>query len=263
MKPPIETVSIIDAGAMGCVYASILYDINPGCVSFVGGGTRLGRLRQHTVMVNGKAYPIPVLGPSDDAPPADLVIVAVKHHHLDAAIRDMVRRVGDNTTILSVMNGIESEERLAAHEVPPDMIRTLWWKFMINVGINQVSAALEAPYGGFQQQGEARNLMESAMREVVALARASGVHLSDADIDDPSHPEPFGQDLDAPGRGRGQKNRGGDVRRQGDRDRGALRRADTREPVPIRGDQDHRSGWSLNRNVTPTGFLYIDRVGLK
>lgn len=184
MKPPIETVSIIGAGAMGCVYASILYDMNPGCVSFVAGGTRLERLRQHTVVVNGKAYPIPILGPSDDAPPADLVIVAVKHHHLDAAIRDMVRRVGDNTTILSAMNGIESEERLAAHEVPPDMIRTLWWKFMINVGINQVSAALEAPYGGFQQQGEARNLMESAMREVVALARASGVHLSDADIDD-------------------------------------------------------------------------------
>jgi 2-dehydropantoate 2-reductase len=64
------------------------------------------------------------------------------------------------------------------------MIRILWWKFMINVGINQASAALKAPYGEFQQQGAARDLMESAMREVVALARASGVHLSDADIDD-------------------------------------------------------------------------------
>lgn len=114
MKRSIETVSIIGAGAMGCAYASILYDMDPGRVSFVAGGTRLERLRQHPPVVNGKAYPILVLGPGDDAPPADLVIVAVKHHHLDAAIRDMVRRVGDNTTILSVMNGIESEERLAA-----------------------------------------------------------------------------------------------------------------------------------------------------
>ena len=184
MKSPIETVSIIGAGGMGCVYASILYDMDPGCVSFVAGGKRLERLRQHTAVVNGKAYPIPVLGPSDDAPPADLVIVAVKHHHLDAAIRDMVRRVGDNTTILSVMNGIESEERLAAHEVPPDMIRTLWWKFMINVGINQVSAALSAPYSVFQAPGEARSLMESAMREVVDLAGRVGVRLPEKDIED-------------------------------------------------------------------------------
>lgn len=62
----------------------------------------------------------------------------------------------------------------SAHVIPPDMIRTLWWKFMINVGINQVSAALSAPYSVFQAPGEARSLMESAMREVVALARASG-----------------------------------------------------------------------------------------
>jgi 2-dehydropantoate 2-reductase len=106
MKPSIETISIMGAGAMGCAYAGIFYDMDPGCVSFVAGGAPLEHLRQHTPVVNGRAYPIPVLGPGDDAPFADLVIVAVKHHHLDAAIRDMVRRVGDHTTILSVMNGI-------------------------------------------------------------------------------------------------------------------------------------------------------------
>lgn len=43
-----------------------------------------------------------------------------------------------------------------AYVIPPDMIRTLWWKFMINVGVNQASAALKAPYGEFQRQGAAR-----------------------------------------------------------------------------------------------------------
>jgi len=53
---------------------------------------------------------------------------------------------------------------------------------MINVGINQVSAALRAPYGVFQGPGEARELMESAMREVVLLASKLHISLTEADV---------------------------------------------------------------------------------
>jgi 2-dehydropantoate 2-reductase len=226
---------------MGAVYAGILYTMDENCVSFLAGGERFERLCREGVIVNGRHYPIPVLRPEDRAPPADLVIVAVKHHHLEAAIRDMEKRVGKQTTILSVMNGIESEERIGAvygmdkvlyavavgidavrvgnrisyasqgkilfgeatnpsltervrrlqalfhragitYETPPDMVRTLWWKFMINVGINQASVALRAPYSVFQNAQEARKLMESAMREVMALANKASVHLSETDL---------------------------------------------------------------------------------
>jgi 2-dehydropantoate 2-reductase len=68
------------------------------------------------------------------------------------------------------------------YETPPDMLRILWWKFMINVGINQASAVLRAPYGRFQTEREPRELMEAAMREVVRLAGQAGVDLSEADI---------------------------------------------------------------------------------
>jgi 2-dehydropantoate 2-reductase len=64
------------------------------------------------------------------------------------------------------------------------MIRALWWKFMINVGINQVSAVLRAPYRIFHQSQEARELTEAAMKEVIALARAANIQLSDKDIQD-------------------------------------------------------------------------------
>jgi 2-dehydropantoate 2-reductase len=199
------------------------------------------RLQREGVVVNGKPYHIPVLTPEDRAAPADLVIVAVKYQHLDDAIRDMKNRVGAETLIISVMNGIESEERIGAvhgmdkilycvsvgidalrdanrvlyttqgklfigeadnsaltqrvrriqvlfdragivYETPPDMMRILWWKFMINVGINQASAVLRAPYGVFQAAGEARELMDAAMREVVHLAGKAGVDLTEADI---------------------------------------------------------------------------------
>ncbi len=241
MKPSIETVSIIGAGALGAVYAAMLHDMDPRCVGFVAGGKRAERLRREGVVVNGRRYDIPVTGPDEHAAPADLVIMAVKYQHLDDAIRDMKNRVGAETLIISVMNGIESEDRIGAvygmdrilycvsvgidalrdanrviyttqgrlfigeaanpvltervrriqtlfnragivYETPPDMMRILWWKFMINVGINQASAVLRAPYAVFQTAGEARELMGAAMREVVRLAGKAGVDLSEADI---------------------------------------------------------------------------------
>ncbi|MFW5689508.1 MAG: ketopantoate reductase family protein [Spirochaetota bacterium] len=64
-----------------------------------------------------------------------------------------------------------------------DITRTLWWKFMINVGINQASAVLGAPYGLFQDSDAARDLMLSAMEEVLELSERAGTGLSRADLD--------------------------------------------------------------------------------
>ena len=69
-----------------------------------------------------------------------------------------------------------------SYVVPEDMVRSLWYKFMINVGINQCSAVLRAPYTLFQNSAEARRLMESVMREVVGLSVALGTGLAEDDI---------------------------------------------------------------------------------
>jgi 2-dehydropantoate 2-reductase len=241
MKPTIETITVVGAGAMGGAYASILFDWNPHCVSFLAAGDRFERLNREGLVVNGKSYAIPVLLPEDRSPFSDLVIVAVKHHQLPQAVQQMKSRIGAETTIMSVMNGIESEETIGAaygrekvlyavavgidalregnrirfttqgkiffgeaknpslterirrvqdlftragiaFETPPDMIRTLWWKFMINVGINQASAVLGASYRVFQNSRGAQELMDSSMREVIALAGKAGVNLTEEDI---------------------------------------------------------------------------------
>jgi 2-dehydropantoate 2-reductase len=243
MTTDIKKIAIIGAGALGAAYAGLLSDMDSRSVVFVAAGDRRERLLQQGLIVNGRRYDIPVLAPDDPSPPADLVIVAVKYHHLDDAIREMKMRVGTETIIMSVMNGIDSEERIGAiygmekvlytvavgidalrdgnrvvytnqgkiffgeaanpaltdqvrrvqvlfekaginYETPPDMLRILWWKFMINVGINQASAVLRAPYGVFQTSPEARELMESAMREVVALAGKLHISLSEQDMSD-------------------------------------------------------------------------------
>lgn len=67
-------------------------------------------------------------------------------------------------------------------EIPDDIHRELWFKWMINMGINQPSAILEAPYAAFQTEGPARDLMNEAMEETIAVARASGINLGAEDI---------------------------------------------------------------------------------
>jgi 2-dehydropantoate 2-reductase len=242
MKPSIEKIAIIGAGALGAAYGSLLYEMDPRCVCFIAGGARHDKLKSEGVVVNGKPYSIVVLSPGE-ATPADLLIVAVKHHHLDQAIAEMKNAIGPATTILSVMNGIDSEERIGAaygmdkvvyglalgidavregtrvhytnqgriffgeaknphmtdrvlrikalfdragiaYVIPPDMIRSLWFKYMVNVGANQVSAVLRANYGILRTSPEARELMESAMREVIVIAAVIGVDLQEKDIEE-------------------------------------------------------------------------------
>lgn len=68
------------------------------------------------------------------------------------------------------------------YETPPDMIRLLWWKFMVNVGVNQASAVMRAPYGMFHSNPDARAVMFALMREAIALAQCAGVNLTEADL---------------------------------------------------------------------------------
>lgn len=240
----IKRVVILGAGAIGAVYASKFFQAADFSTALLASGPRYDRLRREGLVVNGQTYHIPVRRVEDEsAPPADLVLVAVKFHHLPQAVRDLRNVIGEETTILSVMNGLDSEEALGAaygpdkvlyavavgidgqrqgnrvtytnagkivfgeadnrqisprvrrvqaafdragiaYETPPDMLRAMWWKFMVNVGMNQASAVLRAPYGVFQTMPEAQALMESLMREVVALAPAEGVHLVEQDIAD-------------------------------------------------------------------------------
>jgi 2-dehydropantoate 2-reductase len=239
----IKRVIILGAGAMGAYFASRFFQAPGFETALLARGDRHRRLQRDGLVVNGVHQAIPAVHP-DRAPwAADLVIVALKHHHLPGAVPDLERIVGAATTIISVMNGLDSEEILAAaygsekvlyatsvgidaqrqgnritytaagkhyfgqarndtisaqvrrvqaafdragitYVTPPDMIRILWWKFMINVGMNQASAVLGAPYGTFQTQPAAQAVMETLMREVIALAQVLGVDLGPQDVDD-------------------------------------------------------------------------------
>lgn len=240
---PIHNVVIFGAGAMGGYFTAQFMDVPEFSTAVLARGERYERLKRDGLIVNGRHYAVPVIHPDEDAEPADLIIVALKNHHLPEAVPDLSCVVSEHTTIISVMNGLDSEEIIGAiygmdkllyavsvgidaqrdgncisytkpgkhyvgharnasidervrrvqmaferagivYETPADMLRILWWKFMVNVGMNQASAVMRAPYGVFQTSPEAQALMEALMREVIVLATCVGVNLKEADIAD-------------------------------------------------------------------------------
>lgn len=64
-----------------------------------------------------------------------------------------------------------------------DIIRRVWSKFMLNVGVNQAIMIYEGTYGTVQKPGEARDLMQNAMKEVIALAQKEKVNIRQEDFD--------------------------------------------------------------------------------
>jgi 2-dehydropantoate 2-reductase len=239
----IKRIAILGAGAIGSSFASMFSDA-PGFVPLlIAKGDRLEKLNKNGIMVNKKSYTIPAIHPDKGDTPVDLIIVALKHHHLADAIHGLEKLMDNSTTIISVMNGLESEVYLSdiygsdrvlyavsvaldavrkdnqttytqkgklflgqpdntrlsqrvlrvqaafdraeiVYETPMDMIRIMWWKFMVNVGMNPSSALMGASYGIFQTSPDARGLMEALMVEVITIAEKMDINLTCQDIKD-------------------------------------------------------------------------------
>ena len=61
--------------------------------------------------------------------------------------------------------------------ISADVMGELWSKLMVNCAYNAISGIAQAAYGKLAALGEVRELQETVVREVVALARAEGVNL--------------------------------------------------------------------------------------
>ncbi|MEH7013085.1 ketopantoate reductase family protein [Neobacillus niacini] len=68
------------------------------------------------------------------------------------------------------------------YEVDTNMNKRLWGKFMLNVGVNQTIAVYKSKYGEIQREGEARETMIAAMREVITLSEYEGINLTEVDL---------------------------------------------------------------------------------
>ena len=74
------------------------------------------------------------------------------------------------------------------HVVEADVRHRMWAKLMMNDGINQTCMAYAGTYGSATERGgEQRRCFVAAMRETLAVARAEGVDLTEADLSQMLH----------------------------------------------------------------------------
>lgn len=110
----INSVALIGLGAIGCALAPrLLNALGADNFRVIAGGERKKRLEQKGVCINGQIYRFPIVAPEEKGNPADLAIVIVKETGLPQALEDLANQIGDNTVIVSFMNGITSEEAIA------------------------------------------------------------------------------------------------------------------------------------------------------
>ena len=108
----IEKISLIGLGAMGVFFAPRLFETYGENFRVIADGERKQRLETKGVTVNGVNYIFPIVTPKEQGDPADLILIGVKGYGLDQAIEDIRNQVGENTLILSLLNGVDSEDKL-------------------------------------------------------------------------------------------------------------------------------------------------------
>lgn len=109
----INRMTIIGRGAIGLLYGSIAAaTLGNDAVEYVMDNARFARHEGEQIRVLGQPCNPPTVR-AEDAKPAELLLLAVKADGLDTALDLAAPLVGPETRIVSLLNGITSEERCA------------------------------------------------------------------------------------------------------------------------------------------------------
>lgn len=161
---PIRTSALIGLGALGILFGRKM----PG-VQVIADSQRAARYTAHPATCNGQPCPFSYCSPSQGQP-ADLVLVTVKATGLEQAIRDIAPFVGPHTVILSLLNGITSEERLEA-AYPGHTL----WSVAIGMDANRVGRDLVFKAPGRIQFGERDGRITPRVAAVAQYFAACGI----------------------------------------------------------------------------------------
>lgn len=240
----IEKILICGIGAVGSIYANKINNFDSPNLRVLVDKTRYVKYLKNPKVFNGKILELNYILPENTDYKADLIIIATKYDGLCEAIKNIKNFVKEDTIILSLLNGVTSEEMIAAeygwehlllsyfighsamrkgnnivfdgigdivfgarfnndndkknielvknyfdrvgisYNIPEDMYRALWLKYMLNVGSNQSSAILGMTFGQMQKNKTFRQFFTNIMKEVQYVAKAAGVNNTETMIDE-------------------------------------------------------------------------------
>ena len=105
----ITKVGVIGAGAIGAYFLWGMRELPREDICLIAKGERKERLIRNGIIINGERYDYPVKEPQE-AGKVDLLLVATKYGALSSILKDAQAVVKEDTIVLSLLNGIDSEE---------------------------------------------------------------------------------------------------------------------------------------------------------
>jgi 2-dehydropantoate 2-reductase len=130
---------------------------------------RIERYRREGVTFNGETVNFRFATP-EEAKPADLVLFGVKYNALEAAMTTAAPAIGENTVLVSLLNGIISEDVL--NERWPGQVL---WEVSTDMDATRVGRALICQARGKIQIGERDGQMTPRLSAVADLFQRAGI----------------------------------------------------------------------------------------
>ncbi len=109
----IKNVLICGVGAVGSIYADKIQNFDSESLRVLVDEQRLKRYLDNPIIFNGKELNFNYVLPDENNYKADLIIIATKFYGLEDAINNIKNFITDDTVILSLLNGVTSEEIIA------------------------------------------------------------------------------------------------------------------------------------------------------
>ena len=110
----IKNVAIMGLGALGIMYGKFFADsIGAENTYVIANAQRIDRYKGQGIFYNDKPCEFTYVETGTAGKTMDLIIFATKGYHLEQAMADAAAFVGENTVIISVLNGVTSEQILA------------------------------------------------------------------------------------------------------------------------------------------------------
>jgi len=124
----IRSVAVLGSGAVGTFILYGLFQTKDVDFCVVADGARKERLEREGILIDDKKS-VRVFRPQIKTPQeargVDLLLVAVKYTALDAALEDIRTIAAPGTVVLSLLNGIDSEEKIGTVIDPSQIVYSL------------------------------------------------------------------------------------------------------------------------------------------
>ncbi len=109
-----NNIYLVGLGAIGASFGSKFVENKQSNFKVLVDEARYARMNGKPLLINGQEILFDFLIPSDQVEKADLIIIATKYNQLGEALDLIEPVVGYNTQILTLLNGITSEEIIAS-----------------------------------------------------------------------------------------------------------------------------------------------------